>query len=834
MHLTRTSVLAAPVVIGLLFSSTLIGVERLAFRDVSHFYTPLYDYVARRGQSQWLPLWNPLDQTGIPLVGESTTAFFYPVRYLLFSLPIPSESALAWYVVLHLVLASLAARLCGLWVGASRVSATTAGIIYPLSGTVLFLYTNPPFLVGAAWLPLVLGAAIGQSSRSFAGSFDRRSVQRRKRILIAAVAMAMMVLGGDPQIALHATIVVAIVAVFRMAKRGSADRHRQAITLLAMPIVAAALSAPQIAASFDWSRQSDRVGEDVGHWLDPPGTDSRRYEAFQFSLPPWHSAEILTPNASGSLLPVSKRIASVVAGDGRMWTPTIYMGMLVVVALLSRIVRIRSKPVDAWLTLAITSLFLSSGHFGLVWLLQNTTGSFADADSAIGGPYWFLYHFFPGYDAFRYPTKWLPFFSLSSAILTAQWMDHRGWRDAIATKRIGIGLLAALLVASALVYCMRIRPGFLFEPQNLPVDPFWGPLDFGGGLAEVQWSLLHSLFFLIAILLVLHHCRRRNRRHVRLCLLAIVLLDLTIASRGSIHQIPARAEAELLARLSADANLETVSGGRSMRTRAGDGWPGRWIRTNDVDRLLEVEASARHCWFGRWHLQKQQPVLNSMTSIQSRPMALFWKASRRVTAEMDSQEREQFWGSVRKWLGVDQVIHLTGESKELPLSSGSVATVVDVMLIHAPHGGVIERRAAELGEGDDVLSIDAFCELLRSLSVERGSETPELEVRLVCDEPEQLDLEVNMNSTGLIVRPTLQDGNWIVEYTEAEGESNWRQATVRRVDYLKQGVRLPAGHWRVRFRYAPFWPLWSLPIAAMAWCMVLFLIVGRFSAPGNA
>ena len=46
MQLNRTSVLVAPGLLLLLFAPALIGEERLAFRDVSHFYTPLYDYVA--------------------------------------------------------------------------------------------------------------------------------------------------------------------------------------------------------------------------------------------------------------------------------------------------------------------------------------------------------------------------------------------------------------------------------------------------------------------------------------------------------------------------------------------------------------------------------------------------------------------------------------------------------------------------------------------------------------------------------------------------------------------------------------------------------------------
>src|SRR6056297_1031613 len=91
----------------LMFGTTLVGLDRLAFRDVSHFYTPLYDYVAERGAQQWLPLWNPLDGTGMPLIGESTTAYFYPLRFVLFALPLSSDVAISWYVALHLMLAAI-------------------------------------------------------------------------------------------------------------------------------------------------------------------------------------------------------------------------------------------------------------------------------------------------------------------------------------------------------------------------------------------------------------------------------------------------------------------------------------------------------------------------------------------------------------------------------------------------------------------------------------------------------------------------------------------------------------------------------------------------------
>ena len=163
-----------PLCIVVLMATVWTGRDRLAFRDVSHFYTPLYQYVGERCAERpltyfWSAMWNPLDQTGMPLAGETTTAVYYPVRHLVYliaslvdhsptelaspnELPEDASLALAWYVTLHLVLASLAAYWAARRLGSQPAFSAIASLVYPLSGSVLFLTTNPPFLVGAAWL----------------------------------------------------------------------------------------------------------------------------------------------------------------------------------------------------------------------------------------------------------------------------------------------------------------------------------------------------------------------------------------------------------------------------------------------------------------------------------------------------------------------------------------------------------------------------------------------------------------------------------------------------------------------------------------------------------
>ena len=379
-------------------------------------------------------------------------------------------------------------------------------MIYPLSGSVFFLYTNPPFLVGAAWLPLVLGALIA-----------REPFPAKTRCLIAGPAMAMMILGGDPQISLHAMLVGLVVGLVRCWNADDkAFRRSTLLTLTAVPLLAAALTAPQLAASLAWSSQSERVKSvDEQAWYQPPIPGSQRSDAFQFSLPPWHLLELLTPNASGELFPQNRRISSLIPGDGRMWTPSIYLGLLSTLAIACALMQ---RRFDAWLAIAIVSLTLCFGHFGLVWLLQQT-GALPGVDSAIGGPYWWLYQCLPGYDSFRYPTKWLPVFSLAAAVVTANWIESIDWR---VTWRTILAMGLFMIIGAGCLQILRWQ----FGTATSPADAYWGPLKIDGAVAQIERSLLHSFVCLMVLTLILRGWSQSNNERLLLLLTVVVAIDL--------------------------------------------------------------------------------------------------------------------------------------------------------------------------------------------------------------------------------------------------------------------------------------------------------------------
>lgn len=754
------AVVVTCLIVGILFP-TLIGDQRLAFRDVSHFYTPLYDYVASRCANEWLPRWNPLDQTGVPLIGETTTAVLYPIRYAIFALIDETSIAMAWYVATHLIIASLAAGFAARCWHASRAASAAASIMYPMSGCVWFLYTNPPFLVGAAWLPLTLAAFVSPRSMTF-----------QRRVGIAGLAMAMMILGGDPQSALHVTMIAAGVMI------GRGIRSRSLPTGWALPIVAPALAAmlafPQLAASIDWSRQSSRVVSQASK-LDPPRRGTQRYEAFQFSVPPWHAAELLTPNAFGSLLPIYRRISATIPGDGRIWTPTIYLGLIAFVAMIDRLRRIRTLGIDAPMAIAIGSFLLATGQFGLVWWMRATVGLPNDVDPAAGGAYWILYHYFPGYDALRYPAKWLPMFAVASSIVTARWLDRVTW----ASFQPSLVVVASLLLGGLCINTYRRFVTFpTIDPSTLPADRFWGPLDLVGGASEVQTSLLYSALVLSMIAMVFtfshrYHWRRRTRT---LAIAGLLLVDLGIASNHWTYTVDVAAENRLMAEVTAQA-IEGNRAIRWMRTQSGGGWPGVWKRTHNPNRLLEVEVSQRASWFGRWHLGHRQVVLNNMISIQSKSMQEFWIESNELARSVTMDDRDAHWRSLRQRFAIDGVVHTTDNARD----------VSDTILVDA--AWVRERFS----------TID--------------------------DREKQ---EVSFAAPTILVRPVYQDGNWTAAY-RPPGDGTWSDVTVVSHQRIHQAVSLPAGTWQVRFRYRPWWFIPSLAAAAITWLAIL--LVGFFKSP---
>src|SRR5262245_47450660 len=188
--------LLAPIVA--IFAPVLFADRSFAFRDGAHFYHPLFQWITSEWGQGRVPLWNPLENCGLPVLADATSSIFYPGK-LIFVLPLPFAWLYKFYVIGHIVLAALSMYAFARRLRASEQAAVLAAIAYACGGNVLFQYCNIVFLVGAAWLPAaLLGIEEIVSSRCW------------RAMLFLAFVLAMMILGGDPQMAYHVLLAAAL------------------------------------------------------------------------------------------------------------------------------------------------------------------------------------------------------------------------------------------------------------------------------------------------------------------------------------------------------------------------------------------------------------------------------------------------------------------------------------------------------------------------------------------------------------------------------------------------------------------------------------------------
>jgi len=377
--------------IAAVFSPVLLRGELPLFRDAGNFYYPLWYYLAQQYRAGKLPLWDPYENLGAPLLANGTTAAFYP-GVVLFLLPIPYPATYATFLLTHVLLAAWGAGRLSRELGCRSETRPLAGIIYALAGPTLFQIHNPVYLVGGAWLPWILAATwriidaeestlgpvnraqaetdVGMDGRTKDWRFLARSRLRAARLL--AFASAMSVLGGDPQTAYHGALIAFGTWATVIARRLFAARRRERepstslrFALVSGGILAGAfgaafcLAAVQVLPSWHYAEHSDRAlltKATVGRlWEAPPeenSTDrawaalrnSRADTVYAFSVAPWRFVELLWPGFGGDSVPVHERYLRALIEEGRWWTPSLYLGVIPFLLALSAI---RFRPTRA-------------------------------------------------------------------------------------------------------------------------------------------------------------------------------------------------------------------------------------------------------------------------------------------------------------------------------------------------------------------------------------------------------------------------------------------------------------------------------------------------------
>jgi hypothetical protein len=657
-----------------LLGPALVSRTSFAMRDAGHFYYPLFQWCAAEWGAGRVPLWNPYENTGVPILADASSSVFYPGK-LLFVLPLSFALRYKLYIVLHVALAAGSSYLLARKWQASRFAAALAAIAYSCGGSVVFQYANVVFLVGAAWLPLAVWA-IDAMLRG--GSWPAT--------VWLGIVLALMVLGGDAQMAYHVLMAAGLyVVVWRVqgsggrqegsGVRGQGSAERRPATgrwplalgpwLLALGRLALAaaiaflLAAVQILPTAEATRYSERAAferprnvyeagqmalraaandDDTGPPIDEnrvrsiaaglfgrPRPGSHHEAAFNFSVSPWRLVEYIWPNIGGRMFPTNRRWFSLLPAAGRIWTPTLYMGLLPVVLAICSLQFCGGDSRRQWLSwLALIGTLASFGFYGLAWLAGELAGDLFGADvsrmnigPAVGGVYWLFTVLLPGYIYFRYPAKLLPLVALALSQLAAKGLDAAHEQP---SPRAGRWLLVIAGLSASLVLPAWVMCSFVFGRAE--ADPSLGPFDVVGARRDVVMALMQTAAVALAgwWLVGPRQTNSATASWSKFALVLLVAVELSLANGWLVATAPASIwqESSRVARAmtSTDDNGMTKPPLRVYRGSLTQWRPPGFAQAMSNSRMAELVQWEHDTLFPKHHLTSRVSLVEAYGSIK--------------------------------------------------------------------------------------------------------------------------------------------------------------------------------------------------------------------------
>lgn len=210
-------------------------------------YFPWRLFAARELHAGHIPLWNPHQFAGAPLLANGQSAVFYPLSLPFWAMDVAYAFGVS--ALLHTLLATLGTYFLAQRWGLSRAASMLSAIGYGFCGYLEAWAMLPTLANTASWLPLLL-----LLFELACQCHPHNNVGARRAILAFCVALCCALLAGHPQI----FIFICFALVLRLAflpRRGQG-----AIALLGGLVVTGLLSAIQTLPTLELARLGHRAG----------------------------------------------------------------------------------------------------------------------------------------------------------------------------------------------------------------------------------------------------------------------------------------------------------------------------------------------------------------------------------------------------------------------------------------------------------------------------------------------------------------------------------------------------------------------------------------------
>ncbi len=383
--------------------------------DLVAYYYPMLRYGFDQMRAGALPLWNPHQLAGVPLLASPIVGFLYPL-YVTF-LFLPPATAITVDIVLHLAIAGVTMHLLCRALGMRAPAALVAGIVFAFQGGMMIKLHYPSYLASVAWMPAIF---------LLTHRILERPTPRRCALLAATFGVSLLGGHGLQFAYFTAWTLVPLVAygVVRRWRHAGARVALRATAVLACAFgLGVALAAVRLVPAAELARESWR----------PPGSLPIEVSASMSADPSIFLRNLVS--AEPSPHPQLGLAYPGVLREG-------YVGIVPLALALAGVVLWRARG----MALAIAGIGAGSVLYAF-------------------GPHAFVYpilYHLPGGSWFRGPDRALVVFGFAVAVLCGAGLDEIGrrssaWRPALgALAIVAIGALAAARGTGAwlaVLYC---------------------------------------------------------------------------------------------------------------------------------------------------------------------------------------------------------------------------------------------------------------------------------------------------------------------------------------------------------------------------------------------
>jgi hypothetical protein len=495
----------------LIFAAQASGRAVFSGHDIQYYFYPYHVAAAQLIADGHPPLWNPYAFGGLPLLSDGQTALLYPPNWLFLIPGISPALALTWAILLQFSIAGLGTYGFARALGLGRAAGFLAAVAFAFGGFTTARIIHLSILAGAAMLPVVL-LGIERALRP--------GRHRRHWFAFAAVAVALQLVAGHPQVPVYTVLAAGLLTLVR-----AVESCMETIgwrPLLTVPLRVAgiyalggALAALQLLPWAELAALSPRAAGATFTFVFERSKNGEDWLLYLF------------PYLFGALRDGPYGVVPHIGVGIRVWEHSSYVGIfplaLAALGLAGLVAGWRARgTADApswdtwsrWFSLAFLALLLLTG----VILAAGWNTPFATITYAV-----------PVLGRLRDVERAAVLASFALALLAGfglQWLLDVGEAATRRTWRRGLGLLSALTVALPLgVVWLAGQPSlpqWLVERGFLPDDLTLLRLD----RANALMPLLLATYSAILLLLWSRAARSAFRPQLTALALGLVLLDL--------------------------------------------------------------------------------------------------------------------------------------------------------------------------------------------------------------------------------------------------------------------------------------------------------------------